>query len=354
MNSIFLNNKLFNEQEITQKKTVIDSKPRAVHLTLTDRCNMKCQFCYLEKYKARWDMPEKACNEIMDIFPCLQRLVWQGGEAFLHPKFLEMLVESAKFPDIEQTMITNASFIDEKWVEIFEKIPKFNFVVSLESVNKEMYEHFRRGGKFELLKRNIGLLNEARKKNVDGIQLSLTTIVMKSNYKEMEDIVDFAVSNGFHNITINPLYLNGTEFNAGEYIAPDAPDLQNHFNNIMPSILEKVNRNRIFFNDRFSVARKELRSQCFSDSVEQDRKANDQLLCHAPWQQLFIETGGDVNPNCYCRSHIIGNVNVNSISEIWNGSILQKMRQDIIAKNYAGCASACLDGLLDTQALKLR
>jgi len=36
----FYRNRALNEREIMVKKTVIESMPRAVHLTLTDRCNI--------------------------------------------------------------------------------------------------------------------------------------------------------------------------------------------------------------------------------------------------------------------------------------------------------------------------
>jgi len=341
-----------------QRKAVIESMPRALHITLTDRCNIKCRFCYQGELKNEWEMPEKACNEIMGLFPYLQRLVWQGGEAFMHPRFMEMLTESSKFPNIEeQTIATNALMIDEKWVEIFSEIPKFQVVVSMESVNKSVYEDLHRGGKFDLLEKNIGLLAEVKKKYGSKINLSMNALVMRSTYHGLEDMVDFAVKYGFSNIIINPLCRNGSEFYEREYVSPCEPEVEAHFKNVMPSILEKANRHNICFHDRYSVSNRRQgegkNGGCSSDEDKQGGDENDSLLCHAPWQQLFIHSGGDVSFYCYCHN-IIGNIKDNPVSAMWNNEIIQKKRRDMMMKDYAGCALTCTGGFLDEGDLKLR
>ena len=42
MNDIYLDNINLNEREFREKKTVLESKPTRILVTLTNKCNFKC------------------------------------------------------------------------------------------------------------------------------------------------------------------------------------------------------------------------------------------------------------------------------------------------------------------------
>lgn len=77
--NLFYKNKLLNEIEISQRKTVIDSKPLVLGVALTHNCNIRCKMC--RYWSDPWDVPENIINEIMELFPYLQHVYWQGGGA---------------------------------------------------------------------------------------------------------------------------------------------------------------------------------------------------------------------------------------------------------------------------------
>ena len=68
--------------------------------------------------------------------------------------------------------------------------------------------------------------------------------------------------------------------------------------------------------------------------------------CHIPWQQMVIDSTGYVAPCCYWgaidnNNPAIGNINENTIEEIWNGSGYQNLRAGMAAGDLAaaGCAN---------------
>jgi len=68
--------------------------------------------------------------------------------------------------------------------------------------------------------------------------------------------------------------------------------------------------------------------------------------CHIPWQQMVIDSTGYVAPCCYWsavdnKNDAIGNINAQSIEEIWNGARYQKLRTGIARGDLeaAGCAN---------------
>mgnify|MGYP001573502303 CR=1 FL=1 len=350
---VFYANKALNELEIRQKKIYLKSQIRTIHVTLTMRCDIKCPFClYLDHYSSGWEMPNDICDEIIQFFPYLQRCVWQGGEAYLHPRFKEMIRESTRFPNIQHTLITSGAFLNEEWLELFSKIPDFCIMLSVESVRKDTYEELRRGASFERLMRNLALFNSLRAKSQHRLSLSMNIIMMKRNYLGLEEIFDFAIENQFCQIILTPLYPNGSEFNEREYLSPDDAEVRSYFSNLMPRLSEKANKNGIYLADRFTGIAIASQEPPAENNQIHYTEFPDKTICLAPWQQLFIEINGEVKNYCYCP-FAVGNLNNNSIKDIWNGEMLIKQRRDILNYDYHSCNEICVKGMLDRRNLKL-
>ena len=64
--------------------------------------------------------------------------------------------------------------------------------------------------------------------------------------------------------------------------------------------------------------------------------------CRSPWQRLSVLANGDVLPCCDFngRSLILGNIQENSLSEIWQGTRLTEVRENLLADSSPIC-SAC-------------
>lgn len=347
---LFYANRALNELEIRQMKVCLESKVRVMHITLTTRCDIKCPFClYMNRYSHGWEMPESICDEIIRLFPYLQRCVWQGGEVWLHRKFKEMITEAACFPNIQHTLITSGAFLNEEWLELFSKMPEFNIMLPVESVNKDTYEELRKGASFERLKRNLTLFNSLRADKQHKVDLSMNTIIMKRNYLELEEILDFAIENKFSQIFLTPLYPNGSAFNEKEYLSPDNAEVHSYFSNLMPKLSEKANKNGIYLSDRFTgIVRQEPPAE---NNQVNYTEFPDKTICLTPWQQLFIEVNGEVKNYCHCPFSV-GNLKNSSIEEIWNSETLVKQRQNILNYDYHSCNKICVNGIIDKSNLK--
>jgi MoaA/NifB/PqqE/SkfB family radical SAM enzyme len=63
----YLTNIFLNEREIAQGRTVIETRPRSLTVSLTSRCNLDCIMC--EAKRLSWEMPEKTLREVIGCFP---------------------------------------------------------------------------------------------------------------------------------------------------------------------------------------------------------------------------------------------------------------------------------------------
>lgn len=83
-------------------------------------------------------------------------------------------------------------------------------------------------------------------------------------------------------------------------------------------------------------------------SLEQARQYNltrtegpQTLLCNAPFTSLFINMNGTVNVCGYNKTFILGNINEQKLSDIWNGERHRKLQEAIRNFNLSNGCQAC-------------
>lgn len=353
---LFFKNKILNEIEITQRKTILESKPRGMGVTLTTRCNLSCFMC--DSWKGDWDIPEKTVREIMELMPYLQQIFWQGGEVFLSDYFELLFDKASYYPNLRQVIVTNGILINEKWAKKLVR-SKVSLNYSIDAVTKDTYEYIRRGAKFKDVLESINIVNEYREryryegKASDKFTTIMNVVVMKSNYHQLTRFVDFTKKYKFDDLLLSSvrnitdsenIFLN-RNLEAADYIEKNMPEVLQKAKdygitlyNMLPSIDDSI-------------------SAIKQDSSKEEKLANcphitvDGLLCSWPFQQLFIESGGRVRPNCFCPREI-GDVEKSSLKEIWNSEMMQLYRKKLLDNNYQNCCDdKCIAGIIPREQL---
>ena len=67
-------------------------------------------------------------------------------------------------------------------------------------------------------------------------------------------------------------------------------------------------------------------------------------MCSQPWEKLTVWANGDVSPCCtfHGKNLIIGNINYQSIQELWNGSNINKIREQLRSGNINKVCHECI------------
>lgn len=371
---LFLKNKILNEIEITRKKVILQSKPRSLGVNLSSRCDLKCIMCMVRKHK--WDMPKERIEEIVELFPYLEFIFWQGGELFLLEYFEELFEKAAIHPNLNQIVVTHGLLINERWAE---KLTRSNttLLFSIDSVNKERYEYIRRGGKFARLKESIDIINsykDKRRNTPEGskFETAINTVVMRSNCHELENIMKFAGENSFDHYHYLPVDSITTEENI--FLSRDKESLD-----FLRESLEKAYRMAEKYNirvynwmpriegvtdleERYGAKNDEPVRENNSILTENDpadtssspdrREFTNTLYCYWPWKHMFLGEAGFVRPHEICNQKEIGNLKDESVLSIWNSKRMQEYRKGIITgENTELCNYRCLDGAIPLEDL---
>lgn len=345
---LFLSNKELNNNEIMSGNTVLRSKPRMLMVVLTTRCNVGCVMCSRSKLTG----PDKTfafdtIGQVRSLFPYLEAIDWQGGEVFLVDYFKDLFLEARAHPNIDQSIITNGLLINQEWAEIFAD-SRVNLTFSIDAVTKHKYESIRKGAKFERLIESLEIINEMNKKCGNSIQLHINTVVMRSNYKELYLFPDFCQKYGIKHLRFDFLRPDVTP-EEDILINPDIEAIK--CLRIELDSIEKGCKDRgIWFEYTF-------RPFLAEEPVIVQRERNNiqpKLKCKLPWKKIFIDAaaGGIVRPDCLCRQNA-GNIMETPIEDIWNNSIMQAYRKNIIEGTIENwCSETCLNNAVDTYQLE--
>ncbi|MCX5778780.1 MAG: tetratricopeptide repeat protein [Elusimicrobia bacterium] len=363
--SEFYKNKIDNEIEISQKKIILVSKPMVLGVTLTHNCNIRCRMC--SYWNDPWSIPDRRIEEIRGLFPYLRHVYWQGGEPFFSPYFKELFENASLFPNLLQTVVTNGLFIDEQWAQ---KLVRSNVAIiwSIDSTNKQTYEHIRVGAKFEHMQENILRLNKYREVASRNQTLSpefrmiMQSTIMKYNYREVEHLVEFAKSNKFDGINIIPIRVVENEDNI--FHTNDQKAIS-FLEKVLPAILKKYDDPgfRVFNQLPVRLCNQESLSVIEEPQGEMVCSANNavpdflhtesSLLCYWPWKSMYVLYAGTVRPYGFCE-HDIGNINDQSLEDIWNSRPMQEYRKRILSNERGEmCSNRCISGILPKDSLKL-
>lgn len=346
---ILLRNRLLNELEIAQGKTVIESRPRRLTVTLSNKCNLSCIMCLTSRFN--WEIARDRIEEIFSLFPYLEKVMWQGGEVFALDFFEEILSTGFKYPHLRHSIVTNGQLIDERTAERLVS-NNVELTVSVDGVTREVYEYIRRGASFDRLLANLKLISELKKKSKSGMVMNLNVAVMKSNYGQLADFIEFGREYGFNFICLMPIHIH-LKTPEDIFTNNDAQALA-----YITQASKRVDELAAKYGIRVENRLPRLSEECpeHEDGPGPGDDNTSKLLCHIPWQQLLVDYDGTVRPDCLCRPEkSAGNLSDgHSLDQIWNSQVMQEYRKRIVDNSYTGwCNPICSSGKICQSHLKI-
>ncbi len=162
--------------------------PLEINIHITDKCNLKCTYCYSNFYKRKNnDIPLAGVRRIVDAFDDLGVIEVSliGGEPLLHPDFPRM-VEYVKGKGLLCSIVTNGFFLGRH----LDAVKKLDHVcVSLDGP-EEVNDVTRGRGSFRRAVEALELLKSNR------INRSIRATLQKNNLDAIERTMDLAVRYG--------------------------------------------------------------------------------------------------------------------------------------------------------------
>jgi radical SAM protein with 4Fe4S-binding SPASM domain len=331
----------------------IINKPALFEIEPTNSCNLRCKMCHVNFIK------HKTPPTFIDISLIREKLteaksrwivIGSNYEPVLHPKFVD-IVKILSDMDCKIDLTTNGTLLKKKVTDQLNNCNIQNVTFSFDSVKKETYERIRGRG-FEYTIEKILYFRESFKKDTF---FAINVVLMKTNFDELIDIINFWSSYDFHQIRfifmvmrslkdeiikecLYPIraYVFKRLDEAAEYVIKNNLKItlsSPYFNysgikdlypdNIVGNLVRSDNlESRDYFNPRHHYQKVRLYGM--------------EIECCSPFVFARILWNGDVQ---LCYRYTIGNLNNKSFEDIWYGERAHMVRR--VVTKYSKVCSNC-------------
>lgn len=267
--------------------------PKEIVFPLTYQCNSDCIMCPLgkvregEKGKPKI-MPMGLFKKIIaDIDPKrVKLLIFTGGEPLLDPYLFEKIkIAKETMPDVPVSLFTNGSLLHKQNnIERLFDYPLKAITVSFDGVTEDVYEGIRRNLSFKQLKENVNQLYAAKKRLNSQTKIVLSFLSLKDNEDTYLEMIE-QLSGSADNVIINKPHNFGG--------------------------LLKIDEDEVF-------------------------KSYKRYPCTYLWLRMSIKPDGMVSV-CgfdYKVKYKAGDLNINTINEVWNSEEFIKARKQHLDGNF--------------------
>lgn len=168
--------------------------PELLELQINNQCPLECIMCSGEYSSSIRKNREnktpiyspydlKFVEQLLPYLPNLKRINFTGGEPLLISLYYNIMEQVIKHkPSIEMNLSTNASVLPRKFLNLLPH-GNFSFTVSIDSMNKTMYETIRKNAKFENTLNNIETLQDYCTKY--NKKISIKACILTLNYNDI-------------------------------------------------------------------------------------------------------------------------------------------------------------------------
>ncbi|MFC3032908.1 radical SAM/SPASM domain-containing protein [Pseudoalteromonas fenneropenaei] len=325
--------------------------PLWVTLQLTDACNLRCKMCYEwgengayhGKVLERLDK-ETVFKVIDECLPVKPYFALFGGEPMMYPWFDEV-VQRIRDGGARVDIPTNGMFLSRKAEKLLASPPN-RIWVSLDGP-KHINDEQRGNGVFDAVQEGVRTLFELRtsrglsepKIGYTFIVTPLTHLYVKGFVEQCLDLdmVDH-LSIEFQTFATEDEHQQHLQLFKRLFDVPETPCAAGmvapkhrfemmDFEELAKQIswVEQQCRQRGIY---FVSYPKTISAENYRAYFYKDYKnlLDSRTRCHFPWIYMEVAANGDVTPCHTFYDYAVGNVNHQSVSEIWRGPKMERLR----------------------------
>jgi MoaA/NifB/PqqE/SkfB family radical SAM enzyme len=344
------------------------SRPNMIYVTIAERCNLRCKYCYSWKSTGENELPTqvwiKALDELLS-WAKRPKLNFSGGEPFMRKDIFDILSFAIKKGALTG-VVTNAYAMTPKMAPRVAGLGLSNLNVSIDSLDPEVFDFMRAEGREghteRVIESILRVVSEIRRQG-SNTKVFLKTVVCGRNAESLVPLVRFVEEHGITGIVFQPLNRvfadsndYGDEWYKHTVLWPEDPgpladaaqqliELKQNGAPIMNTDSQLASWGAYFEDPINGVG-----GQPGSDpATGGDRPAP----CRIGHTHLYLSVKGNIH---LCWEYPpIGNIAKDSIRERWTSDDAEKLRARI-ARCTKPCTVSCLldRGLKDTVSAFVR
>lgn len=163
-----------------------------LRVSLTDRCNLRCEYCMpeegIEKIKHSEILSLEDTYEIIKVFVELgiDKIRFTGGEPLVRLGVVDLISKVSKLEGVNEIALTTNGVLLEKYAKDLKEAGLTRVNISLDTLDEEKYREITRGGE---LQRVLNGIKTAKEVGLTPIKLN-TVLIGGFNEDEIPSIIN--------------------------------------------------------------------------------------------------------------------------------------------------------------------
>lgn len=183
----------------------LDHPPLRFTANLNGQCNLKCQICDV------WELPNGYYTEEnfwaparKEVFPFIKEMDLLSGEPLIQTDTFKLIDEVSKVnPECKWTITTNAHWsLNQKRKDYLDQITIKNLILSVDSLNPEVFSKVRSPGNLATVLKTIDDLIDYEQNRIErklsALSMNLNFVVQKDNWTEVAQVIHFCLDKNIH------------------------------------------------------------------------------------------------------------------------------------------------------------
>ena len=326
------------------------AKPAWLEFAPNNVCNLRCIMCQqADGLPVEVMKKEDAVKLLDDVLPDMT--LWTPS-ALSEPMLADFktVLKKCREHEVFLNMYSNCTLLTgEKFRDMADRVHKL--WISFDSSRKEVFEMLRERANFEIVVQNVrDILKVAKEK---GVPVGFVAVLVKDNLEHLHELVDFvsdlgAVEAGC-DLRIQPMLDNAVRCRDQNVFAAFS---EAQIEAALDRACERAHARGLIFHvdmddpyrrtvePRAPMARQNT-PEVLSIMLDEVRERFPHW-CSMATNYVKIEPNGDVFPCCRGPRELkMGNVNEQSMKEIWNGERYREFRRRMHTKDYPEVCKTC-------------
>jgi MoaA/NifB/PqqE/SkfB family radical SAM enzyme len=321
--------------------------PFEVQFNPTNKCNLKCRFCWLRDFDdGNLNEEEIDTKKYKKMIKDCSKMrvhtieITGGGEPMMRSDIINIL-KAIKREKIYGRLITNGTLLNEKKIKTLIEINWDEIVFSLDAPEKKVNDYLR-GESFERVVESIKRIQlEKIKAKKEKPEVNIHMVLCNKNFMLLPKMFEFAYELNCRNLLVEPIVLLATRTKAGKELLFRKKDKK--------ALMESIRKaTKIARKHNFQTNVDKLEFELIKNTgkmkkiIEEEGKGSlwSSLLCYQPFYRMIVRPWGVVGP-CCMFDNAGENVKDKSLREIWLGSYFEKMRKSMMKKDLPDFCLKC-------------
>ncbi len=324
--------------------------PSKLYLTVTERCNLRCQHCITHApertlSKTARTMQPWLFDALDEAFAAASYFGFShGGESLVSPHFLTLLKrirQAKKGTPYDAHLLSNGMLLRPDVVEQLVELGVTSLAVSLDGGTQATNDEIRQGCDFDRVVHNLRHAVALRRQKQVDVRIGVSTVVLRQNVEELPQLAQLVCDLGLDWLKIEEGYPVNV-YSAESLLRPDSRRVA--------AALEKVRTivepSGVILVDHLAPPGgcpcQARPGDALSEFRVTDDFANRAVFrpCQAAWEIACIDPDGVVHAGDY-SSPPLGSLADASLFQLWNGPIAQASRRDALGLIDPRLRSGC-------------